>query len=164
MNNRFLLCCTLLVLTVSCTPVSFYSDPELQNKSGLKFYTVKPFLLTESEAETGRIVKMSVLYLPDLSSPGYMSIKNAPGASKTDLKLNDGILTSFGMESESLLPESMEAFAALISKTAAAAEDINGLKSYEAIKSADNTVRLYEIVIEQEKTWLREVNSNINTR
>lgn len=143
----------------SCTPVKFYSDQELKKPTGLKLYTAKPFLLAESDPETGRVVKSSVIYLPDLAHPQYMAVKNAPGASKTDLKLNDGIMTSFGFEFEQLLPESIEAVAALLSKTAGAVEDINGLKGTQGIKAASNTVHLYEIVIEPEKTWLREIST-----
>jgi hypothetical protein len=32
-----------------CTSVQFYSNPELTQKSGLKYYTVKPFLQVERE-------------------------------------------------------------------------------------------------------------------
>lgn len=141
----------------SCTPVKFYSDPELTKPTGLKLYTAKPFLLAEHEAESGRLIKSTVIYLPDLSNPQYMAVKNAPGASKTDLKLNDGILTSFGFEYEQMLPESIEAVSALLSKTAGAVEDLNGLKGPDGLRATANTVQLYEVVIEPGRTWLREI-------
>lgn len=145
------------VLLASCTPVRFYSDANLTKKTGLKFYPVKPFIQLERETETGRVVKSTLLYLPDLSNPQYMAINSGPGAAKADLKLADGMLATFGFESEEILPKSMEALAALISKTAAAAEDLGGLKGAPALKATPNSVELYEIVFTGEKTTLREV-------
>ncbi|HLP74079.1 MAG TPA: hypothetical protein VK155_14335 [Bacteroidales bacterium] len=143
-----------------CTPVKFYSDQEMTKPTGLKLYTAKPFLLSESEPETGRIVKSTVIYLPDLANPQYLAVKNALGASNTDIKMNDGILTSFGFEFEQMMPETIESVAALLSKTAGAVGDINGLKGSEGIKAGSYSVRLYEIVIEPSKTWLREISFN----
>lgn len=135
----------------------FIPISSLQKKTGLKFYSVKPFLLAECEPESGRIIKSSVICLPDLSNPQYMEIKNSPGASKTDLKLEEGIVTSFGVDYEQLLPETLESVAALISKTAGAAEDLNMLKGPA---STPNTVVLYEIVMTAEGTFLKEIKPN----
>lgn len=157
MTKKLIMVAICAITLVNCTPVKFYSDSELKKPTGLKIYTAKPFLLAERESESGRLVKSTVIYLPDLSHPQYMAVKNAPGSSKTDLKLSDGILTAFGFEYEQLLPESIEAVAALLSKTAGAVEDLNGLKGTNGLKAAANTVQLYEIVIEPERTWLKEI-------
>lgn len=157
MQKNLIMIAIWAILLGSCTPVKFYSDPEMKSPTGLKLYTAKPFLLAEREAESGRLVKSTVIYLPDLSHPQYMAVKNAPGSSKTDLKLSDGILTAFGFEYEQMLPESVEAVAALLSKTAGAVEDLNGLKGTNGLRATANTVQLYEIVIEPESTWLREI-------
>lgn len=159
MKKNLIMVAFCAIMLGSCTPVKFYSDPELTKPTGLKLYTAKPFLLAEREAESGRIVKSTIIYLPDLSSPQFMAVKNAPGASKTDLKLNDGILTSFGFEFEQMLPETIESVATLLSKTAGAVEDIEGLRGNESLKAAPNTMQLYEIVIEPQRTWLREINT-----
>jgi hypothetical protein len=157
MNKAAFLLMTGMILVSCCTPVRFYSDQNLTKRTGLKFYPVKPFIQFEREAETGRIVKSTLLYLPDLSNPQYMEVKSGPGSAKADIKLSDGVLTTFGFESDQILPQSVEALAALISKTAAAAEDISGLKGSPTIKASPNTVELYEVVITGEKTTLREV-------
>jgi hypothetical protein len=156
-NKSTLLIIINSVLLSCCTPVRFYSDADLTKKTGLKFYPVRPFMQIERETETGRIVKATLLYLPDLSNPQYMAIKSGPGAAKADLKLADGILTNFGFEYEQILPESLESLATLVSKTAAAAEDISGMKANPALKSAPNIVELYEVIMTGEKTTFREV-------
>jgi hypothetical protein len=156
-QTSLLIICSVIMLTC-CTPVRFYSDEGLTKKTGLKFYPVKPFIQLEREAETGRIVKSTLLYLPDLASPQYMEVKSGPGAAKADIKLSDGVLTTFGFESDQILPQSVEALAALVSKAAAAAEDISGLKAAPGLKATANTVELYEVVITGDKTTLREVS------
>lgn len=123
----------------------------------MKFYPVKPFIQLERETETGRIVKSTLLNLPDLSNPQYMAVKRGPGAAKADIKLSDGVLTTFGVEYDPILPETVEALATLVSKTAAAAEDINSIKGTPSLKSATNTIELYEVVITSDKTTLREI-------
>jgi hypothetical protein len=68
---------TILVVLVSvfiyafngCAPVQFYSNKSLTEKTGLKYYTVKPFLHVERDPETNRVVKATVIYLPDLANP-----------------------------------------------------------------------------------------------
>lgn len=157
MKTKFIFFVAFAIFMNGCTPVRFYSDQQLTKKTGLKFYSVKPFLLAECEPESGRIIKSSVICLPDLSNPQYLAVKNGPGASKTDLKLDDGVLTSFGLDYEQLLPETLESVAALISKSAGAAEDLNMLKGPA---SSPNTVVLFEIVMTTEGTFLKEIKPN----
>jgi hypothetical protein len=155
MKFKLMLFVAFAFLTVSCTPVRFYSDPQLTRKTGIRFYSVKPFLLAERDPESGRIIKSSVICLPDLTNPQYMEIKNAPGASKTDLKLDEGILTSFGLDYEQMIPETIESISSLISKTAGAAEDLK----LKAPVSSPNTVVLFEIIMTPQGTFLKEIQT-----
>lgn len=152
---------TIVLITslffIGCAPVKFSSNPELSGKTGLKFYTVKPFMLVEREPETNRIVKATVLYLPDLAHPQYMAVKDGFGSRKVDIKLTDGAINTFGFTSDTKIAESIDALAALLSKGAAALTDLNTLKNPVGIKAASNTIELYEIVITVEKTTLREI-------
>jgi hypothetical protein len=60
----------LIILSLTgCAPVKFYSNPGLTESTGLKYYTVKPFLLVEKDPVNGSITKATVLYLPDLVNP-----------------------------------------------------------------------------------------------
>jgi hypothetical protein len=152
---------TILVLTIltfiSCAPVRFSSNPGLTDKTGLKFYTVKPFLQVERELETNRIVKATVLYLPDLANPQYMAPKDGFGSRKVDIKLTDGAINTFGFTSDTKIAESIDALASLVAKGSAALTDLSALKNPVGIKAVSNTVELYEIVITAEKTTLREI-------
>ena len=152
---------TIVVLAIlpfiSCAPVRFSANQGLTDKTGLKFYTVKPFLQVERELETNRIVKATVLYLPDLAHPQYMAVKDGFGSRKVDIKLTDGAINTFGFTSDTKVAESIDALAALLSKGTAALTDLNTLKNPVVIKAASNTVELYEILITDEKTILKEI-------
>jgi len=140
-----------------CTPVRIYSNKDLTEKSGLKYYSVKPFLHVERDAETNRILKASVIYLPDLADPHYMVIHEGLGSKRVNLKFIDGSISTFGYSSVSKVAESGDALAALLSKSTDALTELNVLKGLQAVKAASNTVELYEIIFGADKTTLREV-------
>ena len=159
MKNTMLavfVCITIFAFT-GCVPVQFYSNQGLTEKTGLKYYTVKPFLHVERDPETNRIVKATVLYLPDLSNPQYMVIRDGLNSRKINLKFTDGSINTFGYTSTGKIGESVDALAAIISKGTDALTDLNALKSLQAVKAASNTVELYEIIFGADKTTLREV-------
>lgn len=162
MKTQIFLFLISAMLTISgCSPVRIYSDPALTNQTGLKFYSAKPYLHVEREPESNRIVKSVVIYLPDLSSPHYMSVKDGLGSSDVDVKFTDGTISTFGFASESKIPEYIEALATMISKGAGAVEDINSLKGSPGLKATANTIELYEIVITGDKTFLRPVKPSV---
>jgi hypothetical protein len=140
-----------------CAPVQIYSNKGLSEKSGLKYYTVKPYLHIERETEANKIVKATVIYLPDLANPQYMVIRDGINSRKINLKFKDGCLTDFGFSSTAKVNESVDALAALISKSSDALTELNALKSMQAAKTSSNSIELYEIVIGADKTTLRQV-------
>ena len=159
MKNRILeliICLSLLTLN-NCSPVKIYSNPELKKKSGIKFYTVKPFLKVERDNETGNIVKADVIYLPDLANPQYMAIKNGPGSRKVDLKLTDGCISTLGFSSDTKIDDYINALSALLSKGTYAVTNLDALKVPPGTKAIPNMVELYEIVMNRDTTFLREV-------
>ena len=81
-SNYALLSGLVMLLITSCAPVKFYSNDGLTEKTGLKYYTVKPFLHVERDAETNRIVKANVVYLPDLAHPQYMVMQDGLNSRK----------------------------------------------------------------------------------
>jgi hypothetical protein len=143
-----------LLMFAGCTPVRIYSNPGLTEKSGLKYYAVKPFMHVEREAETGRIVKATVVYLPDLANPQYMVIHDGLGSKKVSLKFTDGSINTFGYSSVGKVGESVDALAAMIAKSTDALVDLKGV---QPVKAPSNTVELYEIVFGKEKTTFRKV-------
>lgn len=159
MKNKILtlIICVILITLSGCSPVKIYSNPELTKKSGIKFYTVKPFLQIERDYETGEIVKTNVLYLPDLANPQYMAIKNGPGSRKVDLKLTDGCISTLGFSSDTKIDDYINALSALLSKGTYAVTNLDALKVPPATKALPNTVELYEIIMNADSTTLREV-------
>lgn len=149
---------SLSILVISgCAPVQIYSNKSLTEKSGLKYYTVKPFLHVERDAESDKVVKVSVIYLPDLANPQYLVMRDGLNSRKINLKFKDGSITDFGYSSTGKVSESLDALAAMISKSTDALTDINTLKSLQSAKTSSNRVELYEIIIDTDKTTLREV-------
>jgi hypothetical protein len=146
----------LLLSAVSCTPFKIYSDPALSKPAGFKYYTVKPFVQVEKDSQTGAIVKATVLYLPDLSNPQYLAVKNGWGSQKIDISLNNGSIEKIGLTSDTKIPESIEALAATVSKSADAIKDLSGLKGLPQAGSSTIT-ELYEVIMDQEKTTLRKI-------
>jgi len=140
-----------------CAPVQIYSNKGLTEKTGLKYYTVKPFLHVERDPETSRIVKATVLYLPDLSNPQYLVIRDGVNSRKINLKFTNGSIDTFGYTSTGKVGESVDALAALLSKSTDALTELNVLKSMQTAKTNSNSVELYEIVFGADKINLREV-------
>ena len=147
----------VIVVFSGCAPVQIYSNKGLTEKTGLKYYTVKPFLHVERDPETSRIVKTTVVYLPDLANPQYMIIRDGLNSRKINLKFIDGAISTFGYSSTGKVGESVDALAAMITKSTDALTELNVLKSLQSVKASANTVELYEIIIGADKTTLREV-------
>lgn len=147
---------TVFALT-GCAPVQIYSNKSLTEKTGLKYYTVKPFLHVERDSETNRIVKTAVIYLPDLANPQYLVMHDGVNSRKINLKFKEGAITDFGYSSTGKVGESVDALAAMITKSTDALTEMNVLKTLQSAKAPSNTVELYEIIIGPEKTTLREV-------
>lgn len=149
-----------IFIFAGCAPVQFYSNNGLTQKTGLKYYTTKPFLHVERDPETNRVVKATVIYLPDLANPQYMVMRDGMNSRKINLKFKDGCITDFGYNSTGKVSESVDALASLISKGTDALTELNTLKSLQPVKAASNNVELYEIVFGPEKTTLKQVTAD----
>jgi hypothetical protein len=157
-NTMFaVLVSTFLLVSTGCASVQFYSNKALTEKTGLKYYTVKPYLHVERDSETNRIVKATVIYLPDLANPQYMRIRDGVNSKKVNLKFSNGSIDTFGYSSTGKVGESVDALAAMITKGTDALTELNTLKSLQSVKASSSTVELYEIVFGADKTTLKEV-------
>jgi hypothetical protein len=148
----------IIILFAGCAPVRIYSNKGLTEKTGLKYYTVKPYLHVERDSETNTVVKAAIIYLPDLANPQYMVIRDGLNSRKVNLKFTNGSLDTFGFSSTGKISESVDALAALITKGTDALTDLNALKGLQAVKAPSNAVELYEIIIGTDKTTLRKVD------
>ena len=165
---------TILVayaLVSGCATVKVYSDAGLKNETGLRFYTLKPYLLVEYLAEKDNTVKTTVLFLPDMAYPQYMVLKPGVGSSELKMAFKNSALESYGVAVDSQLPESMEAFAAMLSKSAYAAQAFEGAHSVtlpaegESRSDPGTSFRLFEIITGPSGSTLKEVvfAGNINS-
>lgn len=148
----------LMALAITgCATVNFYSNPGLTEKTGLKFYTVKPYLQVEREPQSNAVLKVTVIYLPDLAHPQYLAVKEGLGSKKLDLKLNEGSISTLGISTETKLPESIEALAAMIDKSAGAVKDISTLKGLPGAENPKSITEFYEIIIKEDATTVKKI-------
>jgi len=146
---------SVLILT-GCASVKFYSDPGLKNETGLRYYTLKPYLLVEYRAEKDNTVKTSVIYLPDIADPQYMGFSTGIGKNDIKLEFINSALASYGAVSESMVSETLEAVASMLSKSAYAAQGFTGPAPVRPDESG-TYFRLYEIVPGPAGTTLKEI-------
>lgn len=154
--------CTVFVLIIvfivsGCTPVKFYTDPELTHSSGLKYYTSKPYVQVERDPVSNNILKVSIIYMPDLTHPQYMVVKEGIGSKKVDVKLTDGSINTFGVATYPKVPETIEAIAAMLSKSTNALTDLAALKGMPQATASPAVIELYEVFMGAEGTTLKKV-------
>jgi hypothetical protein len=148
---------TFLVIA-GCATVKVYSDAEMTKETGLRYYTLKPYLLVEYRAEKDNTVKTTVVYLPDMASPQYMVVKPGIGSGEVKMTLKNGALETYGVITDSKLPESMAAFADILSKSAYAAQNFTGpVTPGTTDQEQGDAFRLFEILFTPEGTVLKEV-------
>ena len=155
MKNLLLTSIILFVLP-GCASVDFYSDQGMTNKTGLKICSAKPFILVEYNGTKDKTTKISIVWLPDLSNPQYLKVKPGIGASELKLAFSNGTLTSYGITTESQIPETINSLASLISKSTDAVGNLKAIPGQET--ELLPAFELYEIVIEPDKSFLRKVN------
>lgn len=154
--KKYILFLISLTILYSCSSVQIYSDGELKKKTGLKYYPVKPYLLVELKSNKDMTIKTSIIYLPDLLSPQYLKVTPGIGANELKMSFANGSLTSYGLTSESEIPETISSLATLINKTADVAKQFAGEMPVKQ-PSGDENFLLYEIDIKAEGTVLRKV-------
>ena len=159
MKNAFLkLISGIIILTFTgCSSVNFYSNPELTRKSGLKYYTVKPYLQVERDVVNNSIVKATILYLPDLENPQYIAMKDGLGSKKLDVKLTDGSISTFGLDSDPKIAESLAALSGMVSKTVTAITDLSTLKGIPGAAAPATITELYDIIMTGGLTSVKKI-------
>jgi len=153
MKTVFPLLITIMFFLSGCAGVKFYSDPELTKRTGLVHYEPKPYLLVEYDAANKDTPKsLKLIFLPDFTKPTYTKIIKGLGANEVSLALNNGILSSFGVKTDSKIPELITPLLGTLSE----AIKINNPSSAE--KNKKEFICLYEIIIDTSgKTSLRNV-------
>ena len=149
------------IIFIECATVSFYKEKDLKKETGLKFYYPKPYLLVEKNPQPTKSskielkIKSTIIYLPDLENATYAKIKPGIGKSDLQIRLENGILTSYGFISDTKTPETIKAVADLVS---AASKIVSATKpQYKEGNIVKPQWALYEIVMSEGKTKLIKV-------
>ena len=151
----FLLSLGISVLLSGCATVKFYSDESLKNETGLRFYSPKPYLLVEYDGTKTVNLKTSIVYLPDLSDPQYIRIKPGIGSAALKLELNNGILSSYGLTTDTKIPETLGKVTDLLTKSTTSLKDLISTKT--VVEPDQSIFELYEIVMSEGLTKLVRV-------
>ena len=140
----------LIGLFSSCAGVKFV-DHKGNESEGIKFYNSEPYLLVEYNVSKDLAIKTSIIYLPDLVNPNYMKVKNGLGSSAATLGLTNGMISSFGLTTDSKIPETITAISGLIPAVGIAQQ--NDKPSWELYKiEKDGTEIKYSRVELKPKT------------
>jgi hypothetical protein len=148
-----------VILFSGCATVKIYSDAGLTKETGLRFYTLKPYLLVEYQAQKDNTVRTSIVYLPDLSTPQFAKLRPGIGSSELKMTFSNSALESYGVATDSKLPESMAAFADILSKSAYAVQNFTGTRppAEAGQEQMAKPFRLFEIILSPAGTTLKEV-------
>ncbi len=151
----FLLICTLS----GCAGVKIYSDAKLSksDRTGLRFYSVKPYLLVERNSEKDKPIKTSIVYLPDSTNPQYIVLKPGLGANELKLAFTNSSLISYGLTTDTQIPETINALAGMISKSSDAIKNLAALQNIPQEPLQDVRFELYEIEIGPNGTLLKRI-------
>ena len=119
-------CVVAALLASGCAGLEFYDSPALatENRIGIKFYIPKPYLLVARTGNKDKPTDISVIYLPDMKNPVYAQPKSGYGSAKLSMSFTNGMLASFGQETDTKIPESLTALGGL-GKAVAEARKIN---------------------------------------
>lgn len=115
MKTNLLTILTFTLILSGCATVKFYSNKNLTEEAGIEFYSPKPYLIVEKNPAKDVSLKMSIVYLPDFDNPKYAKLKPGFGTSDLKLSLENGIITSYGITSDSKIPETITAISGLVS-------------------------------------------------
>jgi hypothetical protein len=146
-----------IILLGSCATVKFYSDPDMNNETGLKVYNAKPYLLVAPNSEKDNTNKTTVIWLPDYANPQYVTVTSGFGSSKLELGFTNGSLSSVGTANEGAVPDIIDALASLVSKSAYAATNLTAPPVGQE-QLPEVPFELYEIVIGKEGTVLKKID------
>lgn len=149
--------CAASVFFNGCASVQFYSDSGLTQKTGLKVCPAKPYLLVEYNPGKDKTPKTTLLWLPDMANPQYVKLTSGFGSNEMKLAFKNGCLDTYGITTDTKIPESINALAYLMSKTADVAANFAAPPVPAQEEDSVASFELYEIFIEKERPVLRRV-------
>lgn len=154
MKKTLVLAC-LIAFLAACSGVIVYRDEALTQRTGLKFYSAKPYILVARTNAKDQPVSVSTIYLPDLAHPLYLKQTAGLGASDLKLTLSNGMLVSFGSTTDPAVAETLKAVSSLLTGGAEAWAKLAGPLGFRAPEPG--MFELYEVIVEPERTVLKRV-------
>lgn len=115
-----------------CAGVEFYTDDELTEETGFKYYNSIPYVLVSRTGSPTKPVDISIVYLPDLNSPVYARFQPGIGSHNFTFTLEDGQIKSYGFTTDAKLPETLNAITAPLSGVAGAIRTLAEAEKLEA--------------------------------
>jgi hypothetical protein len=108
-----------------CANVTFHSDAALTQRTGLKFYTAKPYLLIGPTGNKDAPVKAEIISLSDLEHPTYAIYHPGWGSHNFTLAVgSNGTLSSYGQTADSKGPETITALTGALTSVATLASPL----------------------------------------
>jgi len=116
MRKHTTLITLLIVMAVvnGCAHMDFYTDKDLKQKTGIKYYISKPYLLITKTGNKDKPIEASLIYLPDQSQSFYAKPVSGWGTADLSIAFNNGMITSFGQKTDSKIPETIQAVGSLV--------------------------------------------------
>ena len=96
---------------LSCTGCAHMEFSKTDNERGIPFYTSVPYILLTTNADCS--TAGNVLYLPDLAHPRYAIPHPGYGANNLTIALANGMMSSFGQQTDTKVPETLTALGSL---------------------------------------------------
>ena len=122
------------LLLAGCANVTFHpglpngTDPDVNRRTGLKYYTAKPYLLVGPTGNKDAPMKAEIISLPDLEHPTYAIFHPGWGQHIFSLAVaSNGNLSSYGQTADSKIPETISAVGSLMSGGGALATAVKAL-------------------------------------
>jgi hypothetical protein len=110
-----------------CASLKFYPDKDMKRSEvGLKSYYAKPYVLVARDG-TQKVTSVNIVYLPDLANPVYAKARSGYGSSNLTLAFSNGMITNFGQQVDTKIPESVTSLGGLV--TALATSDKLGAEA-----------------------------------
>jgi len=138
-------------LVSGCAGVKLYKEESFDNRTGLKFYYPKPYLLVERNAAKDVPLKTTIIYLPDLANPVYAKVINGFGANEFSLALSNGALSTYGIKTDSKIPETIASAGGVLTGVGGVLSGVGTIKTAAAgdvqqSASSDDLEKVQKIV------------------
>lgn len=138
-TSQILIAFLVFAILSGCASIKVYRPAAdgKKEEQGIKVYTPKPYIVVARAGESGKVISVTPVMLPDLADPHF--IRQTVGVGKVNLTLSveGGMLKSFGGDVDTKVPESIKEIGSLASGYGALVKTLS-----EAAKIDADTAKL----------------------